>query len=166
MSTVPELLSIPGKYTSLADLKLVAEIMNRLSNSRKRQDYKRFAIEGELIFRDSRGVEWVVPSGFVTDFASIPRVFRFLWGPASGPHKYGATLHDYAYSTVDIMTKKDADRLFKEANSAAGSNSIVNFIMHAALRVGGIFAWRSNRKKLRNFGKEWRMLTGEIYSKV
>ncbi len=36
----------------------------------------------------------VVPTGFVTDFASIPRPWWFLW-PKSGSHNAAATVHDY-----------------------------------------------------------------------
>lgn len=54
-----------------------------------------------------------VPLGFMTDFASIPRIFRFLvskWGK----HGNAAVLHDYCYWAQD-RSREESDRIFKEA---------------------------------------------------
>src|SRR6266498_582772 len=63
-----------------------------------------------------------VPSGTVTDLASIPRI---IWNilPKSGKYNRAAVLHDGAYNDllIDILgnplflAKKEADGLFLEA---------------------------------------------------
>ena len=38
-----------------------------------------------------------VPAEFVTDFASVPWLFRRLFPPATGKYRRAAALHDYIY---------------------------------------------------------------------
>ena len=65
-------------------------------------------------------VDWAieVPSGFLTDLASIPRVFWPLV-PVNGRHRAAAILHDYLYVTQPC-TRAEADALFLEAMHAGG----------------------------------------------
>lgn len=75
---------------------------------------------------------WIVPAGFVTDFASIPWWARWVLSP-TGKHNRAAVLHDYLYriavgrieSTTDPaavrddlpawLSRRDADRIFLRA---------------------------------------------------
>ena len=58
----------------------------------------RFAILSQLVFiislGDGQSTELIVPKGFITDFASIPRGLRWLL-PKRGRYAYAAVLHDY-----------------------------------------------------------------------
>jgi len=44
--------------------------------------------------------------GFVTDFASIPKVFHFILSPA-GKHGKSAVVHDFLYYTIKRQLKED-----------------------------------------------------------
>lgn len=65
---------------------------------------------------------WVVPTGFVTDFASIPRLFWRVTGhPIDKHHRYAALLHDYLYSVGgDEDDRKYADKLYRRMLEASG----------------------------------------------
>lgn len=58
-------------------------------------DGKRFTLREPIIYPTADGTI-VVPIGFVTDFASIP---RFLWSiyPPTGRYQRAAVLHDWLY---------------------------------------------------------------------
>lgn len=85
-----------------------------------------------------------VPEGFLSDGASIPRVFWF-WASPIGRHAQAAILHDYLCEYLTILedgkpveiTRKEADQIFKESLLVLGvSNSKAN-IMYA-----GVSAYR------------------------
>lgn len=50
-----------------------------------------------------------VPAGFVTDLASVPRIFWTLL-PPDGKYAKAAIIHDYLYDNA-LRTKKEADRI-------------------------------------------------------
>lgn len=80
-----------------------------------------------------------VPAGFTTDFASVPRmpVFYMLCGNTG--HR-AAVLHDYLYST-QVVSRKEADRLFREALREDGVSLPIRWIMWLGVRLGGGPAW-------------------------
>lgn len=82
----------------------------------------------------------VIPPGFITDLASIPRIFQGLV-PVNGHHRRPAVLHDYLYVVQD-RSRLDADRLFLQAMAAIGTRWTQRQIMYRAVRLGGGAAWR------------------------
>lgn len=85
-----------------------------------------------------------VPKGFVTDFASLPRV---LWSliPPTGQHAPAAVLHDYLYKT-GRFTRAASDRFFLDAMKASGVSWTRRWMMYRGVRAGGGRAWRAHRK--------------------
>lgn len=84
------------------------------------------------------GKKLIVPEGFITDFASIPRP---LWAilPRDGSYQPAAILHDWLYSQPDFP-RWIADRIFLEAMKACGTWRAVRFTIFAAVRLfGGFF---------------------------
>lgn len=82
-----------------------------------------------------------VPVGFKTDFASVPRVpivFDIMGNRAHA----AATIHDYLYAT-GAVSRKTADRVFKEACMASGISKTRSWLMYAAVRM---FGWRRYKK--------------------
>lgn len=77
-----------------------------------------------------------VPTGFETDFASIPRV---LWPifPPTGPYGKAALVHDALYRTFGLCSRADADRTLLEAMEALGVNWFTRWTMYTAVRAGG-----------------------------
>lgn len=87
-----------------------------------------------------------VPLGFMTDFASIPRAFRWWLGPW-GRHGRAAVIHDYLYWT-QTRTRREADFIFREAMCVHHVGWLSRWLMWAAVRSpGGWLAWRGNAAK-------------------
>lgn len=96
---------------------------------------------------DLLGAVVLVPAGFQTDLASVPRIpFIFtLWG---GRAHRESVIHDYLYriDAVPPATKLQADRVFLEAMAVRGKPFYVRWFMFAG--VAG-FAWLSfHRRKV------------------
>lgn len=85
-----------------------------------------------------------VPPGFVTDFASIPRVAWSLL-PPDGNYTYPAVVHDYLYWTQQT-TRADADKVFQLMMKEFGIDSTVISGIYSAVRLGGGIAWENNAK--------------------
>src|ERR1700728_3780525 len=89
-----------------------------------------------------------VPTGFVTDLASIPRVFWSLLRP-DGEYAYAAIIHDYLYWT-QTTTREVADHILKFAMEDFGVSSVSVTAIFDAVRVGGKSAWDGNAKLRQN----------------
>lgn len=77
-----------------------------------------------------------VPASYVTDFASIPRVGRWLI-PPFGRHAIAAVVHDWLYSVGEPGRRGHADDVFREALDTLGVDVARRNIMHAAVRSFG-----------------------------
>ena len=85
-----------------------------------------------------------VPKGFVTDFASIPRIFWTIL-PPDDRYTYAAVLHDYLYWT-QTTSRADADLVFKFAMEDHKVNAITIEAIYLGVRAGGGGAWDENAK--------------------
>ena len=85
-----------------------------------------------------------VPIGFVTDFASIRRLF---WSalPPDGPYIYPAILHDYLYWNQG-GSKEDADSIFKFAMEDFGIGTVTIALIYNAVHLFGRSAWDENAR--------------------
>jgi hypothetical protein len=77
-----------------------------------------------------------VPAGYVTDFASIPRVGRWLI-PPFGRHAIAAVVHDWLYSIGEPGGRDEADDIFRDALDELGVDMARRNIMHGAVRAFG-----------------------------
>jgi hypothetical protein len=91
-----------------------------------------------IVFSHRIGVT-VVPAGFVTDMASVPRGFWNLF-PPTGPYAKAAVYHDYLYQLGSI-SRADADSEFVDGMKALGVCWITRAAMWVALRLFGWKAW-------------------------
>lgn len=85
----------------------------------------------------------VVPTGFVTDFASIP---KGLWSLGLSPHgKYSraAVIHDYLY-WAQPCSREQADRLMLIAMKESAVGWFDEFAVYQGVNLGGGGAWRDN----------------------
>lgn len=82
----------------------------------------------------------IVPTGFITDFASIP---RFVWPIICpfGKHGKAAVIHDYCYRTLLYDKRKKADDIFLEGMIVLNVNPIKRSLIYFFVRVFGIFPW-------------------------
>ena len=83
-----------------------------------------------------------VPAGFVTDFASVPRL-PFAYLVAGGRGKMASVIHDYFYQTHTCRDRKSADRVFLEAMKESGVGIFPRGTMYSAVRLAGFSAWNS-----------------------
>jgi hypothetical protein len=80
-----------------------------------------------------------VPAGFVTDFASVPRL-PFVFLAEGGKGDQAAVAHDWAYSTR-FVDRATADALLREALLATGYGQITAGAFYAAVRMFGQSHW-------------------------
>lgn len=85
-----------------------------------------------------------VPIGFVTDFASIPRIFWSLLKP-DGLYAYAAVLHDYLYWTQE-QSKDAADDILKLGMEEFGVSSSVVSTIYSAVHLFGKSSWDQDVK--------------------
>ena len=82
-----------------------------------------------------------VPTGFPTDFASIPRVPIFWW-LTRGIMQRPAVIHDWLYTTGEYE-RETCDLIFLEAGRAESVNIALRGGMYAAVRM---FGWTKYNK--------------------
>ena len=85
----------------------------------------------------------IVPSGFVTDLASIPREFwTFL--PRDGRYMPAAIIHDYLYWEQQI-SKSISDSILNLAMQDLNVGSVTTALIYGAVRLPfGEWAWKNN----------------------
>lgn len=90
------------------------------------------------------GPSVTVPAGFVTDLASIPRIF---WSrlPTDGVYTFPAIVHDYMYWT-QTHPRDVADEVFRQGMDDMKVPAVDAWAIHAAVRLGGGSAWDSNAR--------------------
>ncbi|EDQ6553546.1 DUF1353 domain-containing protein [Salmonella enterica subsp. enterica] len=76
-----------------------------------------------------------VPAGFVTDLASVPRIFWALL-PPDGKYAKAAIIHDYLYDNA-LRTKKEADKIFLDGMTVLGVPKWKCTLMYWAVRLFG-----------------------------
>lgn len=86
-----------------------------------------------------------VPTGFVTDLASIPPEFYSLLRP-DGEYAYAAVVHDYLYWT-QTRSRKEADHILKMAMEDFEVGALTVGAIYGAVRLGGQVAWDDNAQK-------------------
>ena len=93
-----------------------------------------YALKSELIYKTD-DLEIIVPVGFKTDLASVPKPLKKIWKPF-GKYSRSAVLHDYLYETD--MDRKECDKLFKEAMI---SDDVNPFTIDAFYIIVRLFGW-------------------------
>jgi len=116
----------------------------------KKIDYKSYEVCEELWYITKVGVRIIVPKGFLTDGASIPRLaWRIIGSPFTGKYTGGSLVHDWLYHT-QTCTRSYADSIFKEAMEVSGVSWLKRNSMWLAVRTFGFIPW--NYHKRRNDG--------------
>lgn len=97
----------------------------------------------------------IVPIGFETDFASIPRGLWNLFPPVGGKYDKAACIHDRLYQSpvydndgwLTLVDRKFADSVFKEAMEVQEVGRLSRWAIYSAVRLGGRGIWRNYREK-------------------
>ncbi|MEU6251922.1 DUF1353 domain-containing protein [Streptomyces sp. NPDC047043] len=85
---------------------------------------------------EGRDRDFIVPPGFTTDFASVPTVFVWLI-PRYGVYTKAAVLHDFLCCNSALVSRRDADGIFRRALRELGVSVLRRWMMWAAVRAGG-----------------------------
>ena len=110
-------------------------------------DGKRWVIKSDFgydVGEEGSGETINVPVGFITDFASVPRLLWWLF-PKWGKYGNAAIIHDYLY-WQQKYTRKRADEIFLEGMGVLNVNKYVKCALYYAVRWFGCCAWASNKK--------------------
>jgi hypothetical protein len=112
---------------------LDARKLGRDASSDQRGTWKLLA---PLVYESDRLKRMVtVPGGFLTDFASVPRVPIAHLLTANCGHE-AAVIHDWFYTTHEV-SRRDADAVFEEALLVGGEPRWRAWLMWAGVRIGG-----------------------------
>ena len=95
-----------------------------------------WVLTGPLSYLSATGHQIIVPKGFITDLASIPRPLRGIFN-VNGKSRAPAVLHDYLYCSQQLKGRKEADGLFLEAMVARGMDPVTRNLMYVAVRSFG-----------------------------
>src|SRR5262249_55605294 len=107
-------------------------------------DGRNVKLEEPFGYKDPNGRDWDVPSGMVTDGASVPQVFWITHPPFTGKYRSAAIIHDY-YCQTKSMPWREVHGVFYNAMRASGVDERTAKVMYAAVY---------------NFGPRWGLDTG------
>jgi hypothetical protein len=82
------------------------------------------------------GMEWTVPKGYITDLASIPRLFWRMFPRGYGPSRRAAIFHDWCYSHGHRWCSKEyADEALRSIMIEDGAPEWAAWCFHRAVRL-------------------------------
>lgn len=121
--------------------RFVGPVDVRFTETRKR-GRRVYKLLSPLVFEYTKGRSTnaiKVPTGFLTDFASVPPVARkFI--PPIGRYASASVVHDWLYVNK-IGKRSTADRVFLLAMKAAGVSWPTRSIIYRAVRLFGAKGW-------------------------
>lgn len=101
----------------------------------------------EDFLHEGNSENFIVPQGFVTDLASVPRVFWSLLPPQGG-YEAAAVLHDYLciqlararrLNQTAPVSSTDTDGLFRHIMRSWGVGPVTRWVMWTGVRWGALF---------------------------
>ena len=101
---------------------------------------ERWELTEPLRYETREGEIIVVPKGFITDFASVPRIPIAFFLAGNTAHK-PAVVHDWLYSkeiaSKGYFTRRESDRILREAMEDEGIWWWRRWLMWLGVRIGG-----------------------------
>lgn len=93
----------------------------------------------------------VVPRWFITDLASIPRIFRPLIS-VNEQHRLASLPHDLIY-TIQALgqyggTRKEADLILRDFCELQRVPAVKRYAIYGAVRAGGWAVWKRHEKRM------------------
>lgn len=88
-----------------------------------------------------RSQNFMVPAGFVTDFASVPQFLLWLI-PSTGAWTLAAVLHDWMCTkgiAYGVVSSRDADGIFRRVLREHGVPFVKRWLMWTGVRWGALF---------------------------
>jgi hypothetical protein len=105
----------------------------------RRVDADRWSLVDDLVY-EGRWERFVVPAGFRTDFATVPRLVTWLI-PRFGAYTLAAILHDWLCSQgirAGVVSAREADGIFRRVMRESGVPVLRRWMMWAGVRWGAL----------------------------
>lgn len=102
-------------------------------------DAEHWSVVEPLVYRGKRD-RFVVPAGFVTDFATVPRVVVWLV-PRFGRYTAAAILHDWLCTdgiAGGVVTAREADGIFRRVMRESDVPVVRRWLMWCGVRWGAL----------------------------
>ena len=97
-----------------------------------------YIVDLPLAYRTHEGALIIVPVGFVTNLASVPRLFWRIFPRDGGKWRAAAVIHDYM---VGVVPWSEATLIFDQALQDNGANWFQRKAMITGVWFGGLFRW-------------------------
>jgi hypothetical protein len=118
-------------------------------------DGRYFKLTADFVYEVNNHRIVTVPKGFVTDFASVPKI---LWNvlPPTGSYGKAAVIHDWLYqfrTTEDLagraypeeVWRYQADWILLGAMKSLGVSGFTRHVIYWGVRLGGWVPWARYR---------------------
>lgn len=96
-------------------------------------DDRMWRLDRAVTYR-GRDATFVVPAGFCSDFATVPRILWWLV-PRTGRHGPAAVVHDWL-CVSKIISRRDADGVFRRALRELDTPILLRWLCWAGVRFG------------------------------
>ena len=104
----------------------------------------KFLITRGFIYKDKK-ITILIKSNWITDGASVPRLFWTIFPPIACKYLEAVILHDALYKSQKL-NRKLSDLLFLKAMEDLKVNKIKRLIMYYSVRLFGKIAWDKNKR--------------------
>jgi hypothetical protein len=94
-------------------------------------------------------LSFLVPRGFITNFANIPKCMRWYIDTDDPLIRDGAVVHDYNYTTMKY-SRKLCDEILRTACMELGSSKFKAYIIYLGVRIGGAACYKDTSNPLNN----------------
>lgn len=104
------------------------------------KDDGQWELISDLVYQsDVAGMTFTVPTGFITNFASVPRI-PIVYELAGDTSSAAATVHDFLYTTHPV-SRAMADAVLREASAVTDVPLWRRQLMWAGVRAFGWSHW-------------------------
>jgi hypothetical protein len=121
-----------------------AELLKRYGSAAKQY----YELWSALEFESGWFGQVLVPAGFTSDFASVPRAARWYVDDDDPDILYPSIIHDYLYAcggrlpNGHVYTRAQADQVLREAMQAVDARPDRIQVVYLAVRAGGAEHWK------------------------
>lgn len=108
-----------------------------------------YQLTGDFVYWSAKYGQIVVPTGLITDFASIPKILWNIIDPDDPRICFPSVVHDYLYSRKGDLglgsrmtfNRQQADEVLQEGMQVCGAGKALALSVYYAVRIGGSSHW-------------------------
>lgn len=120
-------------------------------------------LETFIYWREDEGAgdPVLVPEGFITDGASVPKILWSIFPPVGDLYSKAAVIHDLMYQ-AELFDRATCDKIFLEAMAVLKVPRWKRWSMYTAVRLAGWKVWMDHKPEVVEALKD--KVYGEIYN--